>query len=93
MPGGTGMEITVMTPFPGTPLYQRLESQGRLLHPGAWELCTLFDVNFRPDGMSVDELERGFRDLLTRVYDAGFIEERRRRFFARQSELRAHQAN
>jgi radical SAM superfamily enzyme YgiQ (UPF0313 family) len=82
------VQITVMTPFPGTPLYGRLAAQDRLLQPGAWELCTLFDVNFRPQGMSVAELENGFRGLLTRVYDAGFIEERRRRFFARRAELR-----
>lgn len=82
------VQITVMTPFPGTPLYTRLESQGRLLQPGAWELCTLFDVNYQPQHMSVAELETGFRGLLSRLYDADFVEERRRRFFARQSELR-----
>jgi hypothetical protein len=38
--------------------------------------------------MTVSELENSFRDLARRIYDAGFIEERRRRFFARQSELR-----
>jgi radical SAM superfamily enzyme YgiQ (UPF0313 family) len=35
------VQITVMTPFPGTPLYQRLLAEGRILHPGAWERCTL----------------------------------------------------
>jgi hypothetical protein len=82
------VQVTIMTPFPGTPLYTRLESQGRLLAPGAWELCTLFDVNYQPQNMSVAELESGFRKLLSQLYDDDFVEERRRRYFARQSELR-----
>ena len=49
--------ITVMTPFPGTPLYARLLADQRILEPGAWEKCTLFDVNFRPTHMSPQELE------------------------------------
>lgn len=77
------VQITVMTPFPGTPLYRRLLEQGRILEPGAWEKCTLFDVNFVPDRMTVDELETGFRDLMRRMYDGGFVSERRRRFFRR----------
>jgi hypothetical protein len=38
--------------------------------------------------MSIAELENGFRDLGRRIYDSGFIEERRRRFFQRQDVLR-----
>jgi radical SAM superfamily enzyme YgiQ (UPF0313 family) len=81
-------QITVMTAFPNAPLYGRLASEGRLLDPTAWETCTLFDVNYRPAGMSVAELENGFRDLARRIYDSDFIESRRRRFFKRQSDLR-----
>jgi len=47
------IQITVLTAFPGTPLYARLDSEGPLLHPRAWDRCTLFDVNFRPRGMTV----------------------------------------
>lgn len=82
------VQITVMTPFPGTPLYRRLLDQGRILYPGAWERCTLFDVNFVPDRMSVDELERGFRDLMQRIYAPAFVSERRRHFFRRLREVR-----
>ncbi len=46
--GQFDVQITVMTAFPGTPLYARLKAEGRLLIEGAWEQCTLFDVNFRP---------------------------------------------
>ena len=77
------VQITVLTPFPGTPLYRRLQSEGRLLRENAWELCTLFDVNFRPERMSVAELERGFRDLAARLYSAESTRRRRERFFGR----------
>jgi radical SAM superfamily enzyme YgiQ (UPF0313 family) len=82
------VQITVMTAFPNAPLYDRLAGTGRLIDPEAWDACTLFDVNYRPEKMTVAELENGFRDLARRIYDTGFIEERRRRFFERQSALR-----
>ncbi|MGO9338558.1 MAG: B12-binding domain-containing radical SAM protein [Terracidiphilus sp.] len=74
------VQITVQTAFPGTPLYDRLKRGGRLLREEAWELCTLFDVNFRPAKMSVAELEAGLRSLGGRIYSAEFTAERRSRF-------------
>ena len=71
------VQITVLTPFPGTPLYDRLQAEGRLLQENAWELRTLFDVNFKPDHMSVSELESGFRDLAEKLYSADFTKQRR----------------
>jgi radical SAM superfamily enzyme YgiQ (UPF0313 family) len=41
------VQITIQTAFPATPLYNRLRREGRILRQGAWELCTLFDVNFQ----------------------------------------------
>ncbi|MDQ3780084.1 MAG: radical SAM protein [Chloroflexota bacterium] len=64
------VQITVITAFPGTPLYRRLLREGRLLDPTAWEKCTVFDVNVRPLQMSVDELERGFVELARELYSA-----------------------
>lgn len=74
------VQVTVQTPFPGTPLYRRLEAEGRLTHPGRWDRCTLFDVNFRPDRMSVPELERDFRSLVTRLYHPDAVRARRAEF-------------
>jgi radical SAM superfamily enzyme YgiQ (UPF0313 family) len=82
------VQITVLTPFPGTPLYRRLLGEGRILNPGAWELCTLFDVNFVPELMSVEELEVGFRDLMSRLYEPSFVHHRRREFFRRRRAAR-----
>lgn len=74
------VQITVQTAFPGTPLYARLKSEGRILEDNAWRKCTLFDVNFQPKNMSVDELESGFRNLATELYSAEFTDWRRHKF-------------
>lgn len=80
------VQVTLLTPFPGTPLYGRLRTEGRLLQPEAWELCTLFDLNFRPRGMTVEQLRDGFLGLVKRLYTAELTDARRRRF---RSQLRA----
>jgi radical SAM superfamily enzyme YgiQ (UPF0313 family) len=74
------VQITVQTPFPGTPLYARLQREGRLLRDDAWQTCTLFDVNFRPQQMSPEELRRGFLDLGVRLYSHELTERRRANF-------------
>src|SRR6266550_2876409 len=82
------VQITVQTAFPGTPLYERLRREKRILREGAWELCTLFDVNFVPSAMSVAQLEGGLRDLARDLYDADATRERQRRFIDRRRTIR-----
>ncbi|MFH1621909.1 MAG: radical SAM protein [Candidatus Omnitrophota bacterium] len=74
------VQITIMTAFPGTPLYDRLVSEKRVLNERDWAKCTLFDVNFQPKNMSVKDLEIGFRDLAEKIYSAEFTNERRSRY-------------
>ena len=74
------VQITFMTPFPGTPLYERLRAQGRILEEEAWERCTLFDINFQPQQLSVTELENGFKGLGLKLYEKNFVRERGERF-------------
>jgi len=74
------VQVTFMTAFPGTPLYRRLKAEGRIIRDGAWELCTLFDVNFRPANMTVAELQDGFLGLVKRLYSAEETDRRRGRF-------------
>jgi radical SAM superfamily enzyme YgiQ (UPF0313 family) len=74
------VQITLQTPFPGTPLYERLAREGRLLDEGHWERCTLFDVNYRPSHMSPDELRDGFRHLAERLYSQELTQWRRTNF-------------
>jgi radical SAM superfamily enzyme YgiQ (UPF0313 family) len=74
------IQITIQTPFPGTPLYERLKRENRLLHDGDWRRCTLFDVNYEPRGMTVDELRDGFRGLVERLYSEPVTRARRDNF-------------
>ncbi|MEA2002107.1 MAG: radical SAM protein [Actinomycetota bacterium] len=77
------VQITALTPFPGTPLYRRLLAEGRILEPGAWEKCTLFDVNFEPKQMTVNELETNGLALGFRLYSKEATARRRRGFKAK----------
>jgi hypothetical protein len=77
------VQITVMTAFPGTPLHERLSREGRILEPGRWDLCTLFDVNFQPAGMTPDALRAGMRRLSVELYSAEAKRARRSAFFRR----------
>ncbi|MGI9391162.1 MAG: B12-binding domain-containing radical SAM protein [Boseongicola sp.] len=74
------VQLTVQTPFPGTPLYQRLKQDGRLLWDRFWDRCTLFDVNYRPKHMTVEELEEGFRWLAGEVYNDREFNRRKRHY-------------
>jgi radical SAM superfamily enzyme YgiQ (UPF0313 family) len=76
------VQITVLTPFPGTPLYARLLAEDRILEPEAWEKCTLFDVNYRPKGMTVRQLEEGLVELGRHIYSSETTERRRAGFKA-----------
>ena len=66
--GLTEVQVTILTPFPGTALYERLRREGRLIDPTNWGSCTLFDVNFVPASMSVSDLRQGFRWLVAELY-------------------------
>jgi radical SAM superfamily enzyme YgiQ (UPF0313 family) len=76
------VQVTLPTPFPGTPFYHQLKRQGRLLEDGAWEKCTLFDLNFRPSHMTPAELREGFHDLVRTLYSDAFTQYRRDEFKA-----------
>jgi len=76
------VQITVLTPFPGTPLYDRLLAEGRLLEPTAWERCSMFDVNFQPKHMSPKTLQRELVELGRRLYTTDQRKARRSAFYA-----------
>jgi radical SAM superfamily enzyme YgiQ (UPF0313 family) len=71
------VQVTFLTPFPGTPLYDRLKHEGRILRDRAWELCTLFDINIKPRHMSIEEMQNGFLGLVKQLYSAEETRERR----------------
>ena len=81
------VQITIMTAFPGTPLYKRLISENRIIKAKDWEKCTLFDVNYHPDKMTVKELEKGFCGLAEKLYSAEFTEYRKSNY---KKQLKQH---
>jgi len=51
-------QFSVLTPFPGTPLFHRLEKEGRILTKD-WSKYTEADVVFEPKHMTAEELVQG----------------------------------
>jgi radical SAM superfamily enzyme YgiQ (UPF0313 family) len=64
--------FAVVTPFPGTPLFKRLEMEGRILTRN-WELYDGQHVVFQPAQMSVEELQRGIETAWRFAYSASSI--------------------
>lgn len=66
----------VLTPYPGTPLFRRLEAQGRILHR-EWRLYDTAHVVFRPARMSPEELAAGYAHCYRRLFSHASIWRRR----------------
>lgn len=60
-------EFTVMTPFPGTPLFDDMKRAGRLLHED-WGKYNAENVVFRPARMTVEELAQGYQYMWESFY-------------------------
>lgn len=54
-----GAFLPILTPFPGTRIYQRLKQEGRLLTED-WSKYDMATVVFQPKRMTVEELQEGF---------------------------------
>jgi len=59
--------INILTPFPGTELFKRLEKEGRILHKD-WSKYDARHVVFQHTNLSSEELENGFRKVVTSIY-------------------------
>lgn len=57
----------ILTPLPGTPLYSRMEAQGRILTKD-WGMYDGMHVVFRPSLMSPETLQRGFQWLCQEAF-------------------------
>ncbi|MBN2159007.1 MAG: B12-binding domain-containing radical SAM protein [Spirochaetes bacterium] len=61
-------QITILTPLPGTRLYERLENENRLLHI-PWNHYTFTEVSYIPKNMSAVELQNGLYEIYEKVYN------------------------
>ncbi len=60
-------QISILTPFPGTPIRDRLIEENRIT-TSDWTKYTTWDVVFKPKKMSAIELEHGWLELLGKIY-------------------------
>ncbi|MGK0203736.1 MAG: radical SAM superfamily enzyme YgiQ (UPF0313 family) [Planctomycetota bacterium] len=84
------VQITLQTPFPGSALHTRMIRENRMLPNRSWRDHTLFDLTYQPDRMTVEDLEQGFHDLLSRVFGSEPSQRRetaRRNIWKRRREL------
>ena len=68
--------FNILTPYPGTPLFQRLDAQGRILTRDWRKYNARMDVVFQPKQMSADELLSGFRYANQRFYSLASVAKR-----------------
>src|SRR5947209_8144780 len=66
----------ILTPYPATPLFRQMESEGRLLHRD-WALYDTAHAVFRPRNMSPEELEQGYAWMYQRLFSHASIWRRR----------------
>jgi radical SAM superfamily enzyme YgiQ (UPF0313 family) len=66
----------ILTPYPATPLFRKMESEGRLLHRD-WALYDTAHAVFRPKNMSPEELEQGYAWMYQRLFSHASIWRRR----------------
>ena len=62
----------ILTPYPGTPLFAEMESEGRLLHKD-WNLYDTGHVVFRPRNMTVEQLAEGYSWCYRRLFSHASI--------------------
>jgi radical SAM superfamily enzyme YgiQ (UPF0313 family) len=57
----------ILTPYPATPLFRQMETQGRLLHRD-WTLYDTAHAVFQPKHMTPAELEQGYSWIYQRLF-------------------------
>jgi radical SAM superfamily enzyme YgiQ (UPF0313 family) len=60
--------FSILTPYPGSRIRDRLAMDGRLL-PTEWDNYTLWDVNFIPKNMSPEQLQNGLFMAYRKILD------------------------
>lgn len=73
--------FNILTPLPGTPLFDRMKAEGRILH-NEWEKYDGKHVVFKPKRMSMETLQEGFYWANHRFYSHDSI--MRRLFYTNQ---------
>jgi len=59
----------ILTPYPATPLYNRLKQEGRLTRPEHWLEFQAFRSAYIPRNLSAEDVEKEVRSAWTRCYE------------------------
>jgi radical SAM superfamily enzyme YgiQ (UPF0313 family) len=65
------VDISILTPYPGTVLYEKMKAQRRLLQDKWWLKYYADEVVFRPKLMTREELYQGRISTLREIYKIG----------------------
>ncbi|MHB1347202.1 MAG: B12-binding domain-containing radical SAM protein [Candidatus Humimicrobiaceae bacterium] len=60
--------LSILTPFKGTAIYGRFEKEGRLNEDRGWEYYNGYNVTFRPEKMTPEELLTAHRKLWRKAF-------------------------
>ncbi|MDZ7743379.1 MAG: hypothetical protein U5Q03_16980 [Bacteroidota bacterium] len=67
------MQVTVLTPLPGTILYKRLEESGNLLYtnyPQDWERYNVTELVYKPDHISPEAFQEVASECWKKLYNS-----------------------
>jgi radical SAM superfamily enzyme YgiQ (UPF0313 family) len=73
----------LMTPYPATPLYDRLRDAGRLTRPQHWLDFKPFQMAYTPDKITIEQAEAEVRQAWSQAYSPEAIAEGLRRISTR----------
>ncbi len=68
-------DFCVLTPFPGTPIFKKLEKEGRILKKD-WASYNLKTIVFKPKQMTLDEIHKGMQQIYTEFYSIPYTTRR-----------------
>ncbi|MCF8228339.1 MAG: B12-binding domain-containing radical SAM protein [Bacteroidales bacterium] len=73
------MQVTILTPLPGTVLYERLEKSGKLLYtnyPADWERYNVTELVYQPDHIGIEEFQHVTSEGWNTLYNSKALSKR-----------------
>jgi radical SAM superfamily enzyme YgiQ (UPF0313 family) len=64
-------QFTLLTPLPGSKIYDQFKAEGRLINDAFWNKCSFFDMTFKHDYMNKEDAE----NEIIKIHDDIFNEE------------------
>ena len=61
------LELNILTPYPGTPLFKRLDEEGRIFTKD-WSKYNQIEVVYEPKNMTIEELYEGTKKVAKEYY-------------------------